>query len=230
MSGRLPAVIIPAAGSGTRTGLRTPKTFLAVSGVPLLALTVGAFERHRSVGLIQAVLPASQHVKFLRLQARFSWRKVLPPVTGGRERQVSVFRGLQALPPGPEIVMVHDAARPLVDGPLIARVIRAARRHGAAIAALPVADTVKRSTPRGTIQSTMDRRRLWLAQTPQAFRADLLLEAHRRAAAEGFLGTDDASLVERTGQPVFLVPGSLRNMKVTTRDDLAFVRRLAGDG
>jgi 2-C-methyl-D-erythritol 4-phosphate cytidylyltransferase len=137
-----------------------------------------------------------------------------------------VLQGLKALPPGTDIVVVHDAARPLVSQGIIGAVIRAAIRYGAALAAIPVQDTLKREGARSCVDATVERLRLWQAQTPQAFHFELLLEAHARASAEGYRGTDDASLVERLGKPVRLVRGSPRNLKVTTREDLALARAL----
>ncbi len=122
--------------------------------------------------------------------------------------------------------MIHDAARPFVTPAIIDRVLDAARRHGAALAAVPVHDTVKSSTRAGRVLKTVDRRGLWLAQTPQAFRADLLREAHRRAVAAGHRGTDESALIESMGHPVHLVPGSPLNFKITTREDLALARSL----
>jgi 2-C-methyl-D-erythritol 4-phosphate cytidylyltransferase len=221
------AVIIPAAGKSERVGLKTPKPFLFIAGVPMLAKTIAVFQRNRRVGLIQPVLPAGQIPLFTRLRKKYRWGKCLPPVPGGRERQDSVAKGLAALPAEVEIVMIHDAARPFVTPAIIDRVLDAARRYGAALAAVPVQDTVKSSSRAGRVSKTVDRRGLWLAQTPQAFRADLLREAHRRAAAAGRRGTDESYLVENMGCRVHLVPGSPLNLKITTREDLALARSLA---
>ena len=220
------AVIIPAAGKSERVGLKTPKPFLLLAGVPILARTISLFQRNRRVSLIQPVLPDRQILLFMRLQKRFRWTKCLPPVRGGRERQDSVAGGLAALPAEVEIIMIHDAARPFVTPAIIDSVLDAARRHGAALAAVPVQDTVKSSTRAGRVLKTVDRRGLWLAQTPQAFRADLLREAHRRAVAAGHRGTDESALIESMGHPVHLVPGSPLNFKITTREDLNLARSL----
>jgi 2-C-methyl-D-erythritol 4-phosphate cytidylyltransferase len=125
------------------------------------------------------------------------------------------------------MIIVHDAARPFVDPVLVSRVLKAAVRYGAALAAIPVQDTVKQASREGTVAGTVDRSSLWLAQTPQAFRAELIREAHRQARGEGFRGTDDASLVEKYGHPVFIVPGSPLNMKITTPEDIVLARALA---
>jgi 2-C-methyl-D-erythritol 4-phosphate cytidylyltransferase len=219
------AVILPAAGKSVRMGLKTPKPFLPLEGVPMLARSIEAFQECRGVDLIQPVLPKAHLSRFReRLLKKYSWPKCSPAVPGGRERQDSVLRGLEALPDEVEIVVVHDAARPLVSASLINRVLDAAESTGAALAALPVHDTVKRASAGMYVGKTVERRGLWLAQTPQAFRRSLLREAYDRAAASGLRGTDEAYLVEAIDHPVCLVPGSALNLKVTTREDLSLAR------
>ncbi|MHB8837213.1 MAG: 2-C-methyl-D-erythritol 4-phosphate cytidylyltransferase, partial [Candidatus Methylomirabilia bacterium] len=151
-----------------------------------------------------------------------------PAVAGGRERQDSVAAGLRALPAGIDYVVIHDGARPFATAALVERVLAAARRHGAALAAVPVHDTIKRVSPDLFLDGTVDRRALWLAQTPQAFSVGLLREAHAQARAAGLEATDDAALVEALGHPVRVVPGSRLNFKITTREDLALARLLVG--
>jgi 2-C-methyl-D-erythritol 4-phosphate cytidylyltransferase len=141
-------------------------------------------------------------------------------------RQASVWAGLQALPPGTDLVLVHDAARPCVPVGVVRATMEAAARDGAAVAAVPAAETVKEAGPDGRILRTLPRDRLWIAQTPQAFARGVILEAHAAAAADGFLGTDDAALVERLGRAVTLVPGSPENIKVTHPADLEVAARL----
>jgi 2-C-methyl-D-erythritol 4-phosphate cytidylyltransferase len=143
-------------------------------------------------------------------------------VIGGERRRDSVRAGLEALPDC-EYVIVHDGARPLVEAPLIDAVLDAARESGAAICAIPVSDTVKLSNPPAFVQATVDRNNLWLAQTPQAFRREILLRAHDTFDLDA---TDDAALVERLDEPVRIVPGSRRNIKVTSPEDLAFAAAL----
>lgn len=218
------AAIIPAAGKGSRVGSRTPKLFLDLAGEPVLARTISVFARSARIGLIQPVLPRTHLARFARLLARQRWARCRPAVAGGRERQDSVAAGLRALPPEVELVVVHDGARPFVTPRLIHRVLEEARRHGAALAAVPVHDSVKRVSAQLFLEGTVDRRTLWLAQTPQAFRAALLREAHERARRDGLEATDDAALVEALGHPVRVVPGSPLNLKITTREDLALAR------
>ena len=226
MSGRA-AAIVPAAGRGSRIGFATPKTFIDLGGVPLLARTLAALAGCRGLALIQPVLPRTHVAAFAsRILARNRWGICRPAVAGGRERQDSVAAGLRALPDEIEYVLIHDGARPLVTAALAAKVLAAARRHGAALAAIPVQDTVKRVSPDLFLDGTVDRRALWLAQTPQAFHVSLLREAHARAREAGLEATDDAALVEALGHPVRVVPGSRLNFKITTREDLALARAL----
>jgi 2-C-methyl-D-erythritol 4-phosphate cytidylyltransferase len=191
--------------------------------VPILLRTVAAFDAVAVVGRIVVVAPPS-HLRRVRLLLRAAaLRSAWLAVPGGSERQDSVWNGLEALDPLPEIVLVHDAVRPLVTERMIREVIRATGRHGAAIAAVPVKDTIRQmgGGRGGGTSRTLDRSRLRAVQTPQGFRAEILLKAHRKARREGFLGTDEASLVERIGVPVRLVMGDYRNIKITTPEDLA---------
>jgi 2-C-methyl-D-erythritol 4-phosphate cytidylyltransferase/2-C-methyl-D-erythritol 2,4-cyclodiphosphate synthase len=142
-------------------------------------------------------------------------------VVGGADRQESVRRGLDEVSPAADLVLIHDGARPFVSADLLSRSIASARRHGAAVAAVPLSDTVKRAGPETTVVETLDRRHLWAVQTPQTFRRDLLVEAYAAAERDGFRATDDAALVEHLGAPVHLIEGSVDNFKITTPADLA---------
>lgn len=213
--------LVPAAGSGSRLGGPLPKPFVPIAGRPLLAHTLLRLEAVSSIeGIVVVVAPGLVDACRLRVIEPARLRKVLAVVEGGAERQTSVSAGLAALPSWAEVVLVHDGARPLVPPWLIEAVARAAAAEGAALAAVRPKDTVKMDDGGGRVQATLDRTRLWLAQTPQGFRVAWLREAHARAAAEGAGATDDAALVERLGRPVVLVPGSYRNLKVTTAEDL----------
>jgi len=220
------AAIIPAAGRGARIGFKTPKTFIDLGGEPLLARTIATFAACRCISLIQPVLSRT-HVAHFRsgILAHHRWPTCRPAVAGGRERQDSVAAGLRALPADVEYVVIHDGARPFVTAALIQRVLAEARRHGAALAAVPMQDTVKRVSPDLFLEGTVDRRSLWLAQ---AFSVGLLREAHARARAAGIEATDDAALVEALGHPVRVVSGSRLNFKITTREDLALARIIVG--
>lgn len=229
MTRRSVAVVLPAAGAGTRLGARTPKQFLRLAGVPIVRATVEQFARHPAVATIVVVAPAAHvdHTRRVLRGVRFPGR--LDVVAGGGERQESVALGLRAIAGDPDVVVVHDAVRPFVTRALIDAVLAAAREHGAAICALPVKETVKRVVD-GMVEATVDRSVLWSVQTPQAFRAALLREAHDKARRDGFLGTDEAMLVERLGEPVWVIRGLESNVKITTREDLrlARTRRLTG--
>jgi 2-C-methyl-D-erythritol 4-phosphate cytidylyltransferase len=216
------AVLIPAGGIGTRLGRRTPKQFLRLGGAPILAATLQHFTRHPGVQAIVVAAPAAHVARTRRLVGR-SGRRPVEVVTGGATRQDSVWLALQAAPAAADIVVVHDAVRPFIDRRLIDAVVAAAVEDGAAICALPIAETVKRVGD-GVVEATLDRSGLWAVQTPQAFRAAVLREAHDKARRDGVVGTDDAMLVERLGHPVRVVPGRAGNVKITTPEDLRRAR------
>lgn len=225
------AALIVAAGRGTRAAAALPKQYAVVGGVPVLARAMVAFVEHPQVDVVQVVIAAGDRERYEKVARHLGSRKLLAPADGGTTRQASVLRGLEALAPHrPQSVLIHDAARPFVSGRLIGRVLAALAHAPGAIAALPLADTVKRAGPGNRIAATLDRAGLWRAQTPQGFRFADILAAHRAAAAAG-LGdlTDDAAVAERAGLPVALVPGEVANLKITTAEDLAMAERaLAG--
>lgn len=198
-----------------------PKQFLSLGGEPLIIQSLRALQAAAVVDQIILAVPSAdieycQHE--IVLQHRFT--KVTKVVAGGAERQDSVRHALAEVPPDTEIVLVHDAVRPFLTQRMIGEVVAAARKHGAAIVALPMRDTVKQVGPDGMIERTVDRAPLWLAQTPQAFRRDWIETAHRKAQAEGVRATDDAFLVEWIGHAVAVVEGSGENIKVTRPEDL----------
>jgi len=214
------AVLIPAGGVGTRIGLRTPKQFLRLGGVTILAATLRHFTGHPRVTGIVIAAPAA-HVA--RTRAVLRGRRGVTVVPGGATRQESVWCALQAAPTDADIVVVHDAVRPFITRALIDGVVAAAVADGAAICALPIAETVKRVRD-DVVEATLDRAGLRAVQTPQAFRVTLLREAHEKARRDGVVGTDDAMLVERLGQTVRVVPGLAGNVKITTPEDLRRAR------
>ena len=217
--------IIVAAGRSSRMG-GVDKTFAPLLGAPLIARTVERFETHPAIGEITLVLAAESVELGRELAEARGWRKVTQVCAGGARRQDSVYNGLTALSPC-ELVMAHDGARPCVDAATLERGIRAAAEHGAAVAGTPVKDTIKRVSPELVVEETPERARLWAAQTPQVFRYDLLLEAHRRSEGDF---TDDAAMVESLGHPVRMFEGTYENIKVTTAGDLviaeAFLREI----
>jgi 2-C-methyl-D-erythritol 4-phosphate cytidylyltransferase / 2-C-methyl-D-erythritol 2,4-cyclodiphosphate synthase len=212
------AAVVVAAGQGVRAGGDLPKQFKRIGGETLLRRSLLSFLDARNVSLVQPVI-RSEDADLVR--AETAGLNILPPVPGGPTRQASVRAGLEALlPRKPDIVLVHDAARPFASADLISRAIAAAEKTGAAIPALPVTDTIKRVDKADTVEETLDRGLLRLVQTPQAFAFPALLEAHRRAAAQGRNDfTDDAALAEWAGMKVSVFPGEPGNTKFTTPDD-----------
>src|SRR5664279_2457976 len=214
------AAVIVAAGRGLRAGADMPKQFRQIGGAPMIRRSLLMFVEHAKVGAVQAVIHQDDVAMFLSSVAGLD---VLPPVFGGATRQNSVRAGLEALAPRqPDIVLIHDAARPYASAALVSRAIAAAERSGAAIPALPVTDTVKTVDAAGLVEKTLDRTSLRLVQTPQGFAFPALLAAHRRAAAEGREDfTDDAALAEWAGLKVSVFPGEPGNIKITNEDDFA---------
>ncbi len=201
-------------------GAGRPKAFLGLAGQPLLLTAAQVFERAPSVDALVAVVPADEIDEARGLLAPL--RKLRAVVAGGRRRQDSVIEGLKQAPDGFDgIVLVHDAARPLVEVPLVEAVVEAATESGAALPVLGLVDTIKRVRG-GRVVETLDRSELGAAQTPQGFRMALLVEAYEAAFRDGVTLTDEAMAVERLGRPVTAVPGSARNRKITTPDDLAW--------
>jgi len=217
--------IVAAAGRSERMDGRD-KLFTLVGGKPLLVHTISVFHRCRAVDRVVLVLSPENIERGRELVAEAGFGKVAAICQGGERRQDSVRNGLEALA-SCQWVVVHDGARPLVTAELIERGLEAAKETGAAIAALPIRDTIKEVEPSGLIGRTISRARLWAAQTPQVFRYDILREAHQRVQGEA---TDDAALVEKLGYQVKVFEGSPLNIKVTTAVDLALVEALLAQG
>ena len=210
--------VIVAAGRGERMAAGVPKAFIPLAGVPMFLHSVRAFDAAPSVASIAVVVPADR-VEDTR--ALLEGHRRATVVAGGERRQDSVRAGLDAMPEFDGVVLVHDAARPLVEVALVEAIVAAAAESGAAIPVLPVADTIKR-VEGGLVRETIDRASLGAAQTPQGFRAALLRGAYAAAARDGATLTDEAVAVERIGSPVRAIPGSPENRKLTTPDDLAW--------
>jgi 2-C-methyl-D-erythritol 4-phosphate cytidylyltransferase len=220
-------VVIVAAGRGTRFGGALPKQYEALGGSPVLLHAIRPFAAHPDVQHVAIVLPASDVTSPPEwLRAILSGQ--LSIVAGGAERDASVRAGLASLPVECGIVAVHDGARPFPSRAMIDGGIAAARQGRSAVPALPIADTIKRADDFGRVQSTVDRHGLWCAQTPQIFPRRVLERAHAAAMSESITATDDAMLVERLGETVELLPGSSRNLKITTPHDLALATWYAG--
>lgn len=219
------AVIIPAAGSGTRMKLKYPKQFHSISGAPLLIHTLKPFISHQLIDAIFVVVPPGHIESTLELLDKHSIHSdKITLITGGKRRQDSVFNGLKAVDATTKVVLVHDGARPMVSENLINDCYYTALEKGAAIAALPVKDTLKKGSPNDLIVATVDREKLWQAQTPQAAKYDLLLQAFTDNGAEDV--TDEAALLEKSHIPVHLVTGSDTNIKVTRSEDILLVEAL----
>ena len=214
------AAVVLAAGRGLRVGGDLPKQYRQIRGEAVIRASLAAFGRHQEVARVQPVIQREDLPLF---QSATAGLDLLPPVQGGATRQASVRAGLEALSgTAPDIVLVHDAARPFLSSGLISRAIAAAAETGAAIPALAVTDTIKRVEADGRVAETLDRTTLRSVQTPQAFRFSVLLEAHRRAAAAGHDDfTDDAALAEWAGLPVTVFAGEPGNTKLTSAEDFA---------
>ena len=218
------AVLVPAAGQGTRLG-GTPKQFRTLGGRPLLVQVLLLFERHPAVGHTVVAAP-SEHIQEVtdRLQAE-GLSSLTAVVSGGDHRQASVRHALRAVPDPVNVVLVHDAARPFVTDDQVQAVVDTVHAEGAASLAVPVADTLRRGDAT-VFGDTVPREDLYRMQTPQGARRDWLEAAHRRAAADDVVATDDVALVQRLGHDVHLVPGHRRNLKITSPDDWALAQQL----
>jgi len=227
------SVIFPAAGQGKRMQAGINKVLLTLGNEPILVRTLRVFSAVSEVEELVVVVAADE-VKTVEDQlCKVSGLKPFKVVAGGSERQYSIYNGLQLVSETADVVLVHDAARPLVTERTIQAVIDGARQNGGAIAAVPAKNTIKVVDCDGLVESTPSRSTLWEVQTPQGFRREILIKANEQALADDFLGTDDASLVERIGVKVAVVKSDYRNIKITTPEDLliaeAFLRCTAED-
>lgn len=216
-------VVIPAAGQGKRMNAGKNKLFIELSGIPIIIYTLRVFEADpKCRGIILSINPQEEAI-FNELIETYGLNKVKRLVPGGVERQQSVFNGLKYV--DEDIVLVHDGARPFIHEELIFQLTEAASQHAGAIVAVPVKDTIKKVQDRSVVE-TMERSSLWAVQTPQAFRVSILSKAHQKAEDDQFLGTDDASLLERIGQQVVIIEGDYDNIKITTQEDLYFAEAI----
>ena len=212
-------VVIPAAGQGKRMKAGKNKLFIELSGIPIIIYTLRVFEEDPNCqGIFLSINPAEADY-FKEMVASFEFKKVKKLVVGGKERQQSVYNALKHVKE--EIILVHDGARPFIDQKQIRELTSAASLHGGAIIAVPVKDTIKKANNR-SVMETVERSSLWSVQTPQAFRASILINAHEKAEADSFLGTDDSSLLERIDEQVIIIEGNYDNIKITTQEDLYF--------
>ena len=220
--------LIVAAGKGKRMRQGKNKVLLKLDEHPVIFHTIKAFARHKSVAKIVIVTGKSDITAMEKIVDKYGFDKVEAIVAGGKERQDSVYNGLQCLQSADvdksDIVLIHNGGNPLVSDKDITDSIQEARKHGAAVCAQPARDTIKKVSVSGVVQETLDRSQLWAMQTPQAIKFGLALEAFDKAYKDKFYGTDDVSLVERIGRPVKIVPCSERNIKITYPLDLELAR------
>jgi 2-C-methyl-D-erythritol 4-phosphate cytidylyltransferase len=218
--------VIPAAGSGARMGLSRAKQFVDLCGKPVLAVTLSHFQECDLVDKTVVVIPHDDVDYCLReIVDRYGLTKVFKVIAGGESRQDSVRRGVEAVANCCRWVLIHDGVRPLVTRGLLARVIKAARRFRAVITGLPIKETVKEVDSQGRVLRSIDRRRLWLIQTPQVFRWEDINLAHQQALINGWEeAPDDAFLIEKMEIPVKIIQGMEQNIKVTTPQDLELAR------
>jgi len=211
--------IILGGGSGRRMGSEVNKIFLKLRGIPAIVRSIAPFTGLCAGAVVVAAPGEVEEMQVIL--ARYGMdRFVKAVVPGGSERQHSVLNGLKALPEDAECVLIHDGARSLVTEAVIQRAMESVELHGSGVAAIPVVDTIKRAAPDGLVIDTPDRSTLYAMQTPQAFRTETIVLAHLQAQSDGFLGTDDASLLEHAGLPVYLSAGDRENLKLTTPTDL----------
>ena len=220
--------VIPAAGSGIRMGLEEAKQYLELGGKPLLARTLRTFQECHLVDSIILVVPEKDVDYCLQqIVQRYQLSKVYKVISGGERRQDSVRTGIEAVADNCRWVLVHDGVRPFLSIELIEKVIKAARRFRAVITGLPVTETIKQAGSKGNVLRTIERRDLWLMQTPQIFRREDIHLAHQEALKRGWTeATDDAFLVEKIGISVKIIEGEERNIKITTPHDLQVARFL----
>ena len=217
--------VIVAGGQGTRIEGKLPKQFLNLGDRPILAHCVQSFESCQMVDQIVLVVP-EDYLGYCSeaIVDQYDFRKVKKIVCGGRERQESVYLGLKACPKSTNVVAIHDGVRPFVSPQKISEAIELCEQKRAVILALPVKDTIKR-VEGNSVVTTLDRKKLWLVQTPQVFEFSLILDAYERAIEDEFAGTDDAMLVERLGHQVTVVEGEYQNIKITTAEDLVMAEK-----
>jgi 2-C-methyl-D-erythritol 4-phosphate cytidylyltransferase len=224
--------LIPAAGMGKRMGASINKQYLQLKGLPIVARTISVFEQSPDIEAIYLVIPEAE-IPYCREHVVdvCGFKKVVEIVPGGRERQNSVMNGLRAMKPhlaDHDVVVIHDGVRPLITHKLLLESIEVACNNDGAVVAVPVKDTIK-AVRDGIVINTPDRETLWQAQTPQSFCFGKIFAAHLAAEQDGFIGTDDASLMERIGGIVRIVRGDYRNIKITTPEDLVLAESfLAG--
>lgn len=221
------SVIIAAAGMSNRMGSKINKQFIAVGGKPILAHTIEKFERSRYIDEI-ILVAKEEEIEYCRKEIvkKYKFKKVTNIIRGGKERQDSVYNGILALNEKSDIVLVHDGARPFVKLENIEDGIKGVEKYGACVIGVPVTDTIKVVGEDNVISNTPRRDLLWAAQTPQCFFKEILIKGYEKALSDGYLGTDDSSIVERAGYDVKMIMGSYENIKITTPEDIILAESL----
>ena len=221
------AAVIVAAGKGVRMQTPLPKQYLSLAGLPVLSRTLLVFDACDPVDEIYLVIPEDDFDYCRRkILNSVTLNKKIHLVSGGIRRQQSVYNGLQKIDASCRIVVIHDGVRPFVNKEQVAATIEGARKFGACILGVPAAETLKQVDASDNIVHTLQREQVWLAQTPQTFRCELIKKAHAKAKEAGYVGTDDAALVERLGEPVKMIRGSRGNIKITHQEDLEMAQCL----
>ncbi len=219
--------LIVSAGKGHRFMGEKKKQFYLLADKPIIAHTLDKFEASpliRSIFLVVGEEDMDYSLK--EIVEKYHYKKISQIIPGGKRRQDSVKNGLDLLPRNTEVVVIHDGVRPFVTREMIEESIRSAMRFGAVVFAMPVKETIKVAHPDGTVLKTLERESLWQVQTPQSFQVDLIKKAYGRAIEDGFIGPDDASLVERLGEKVHILPGTYANIKITTPEDILLAKLL----
>lgn len=218
-------VVIPAAGIGKRFGSNMPKQFLEIDGVPILQTTLQKFQACDAVDCIVVVSHADFIHEVDNLIKKNNFTKIVSIIRGGEHRQDSVWNGLKEIIKNDvEIILIHDAVRPFVTDEIIRKVITASQKFGAAVPAISLKDTIKISDGKGFLIDTLDRNKLFGVQTPQGFHKELIVKAFEKAFTDSYYATDEANLVERLGKKIRLVEGDYKNIKITTKEDIATSR------
>lgn len=215
--------IVAGAGSGVRLGKKTAKPLISLKGVPIFIRTLKVLSGSALIDKIILVVKKEEMARFAATVKRYKIKKVKAIIPGGKTRTLSVKNGISHLDTDTRLVLIHDAVRPFINGELIRRLIAAAARWGAAIPAVPVKDTVKAVGSDSRVEKTLQRDKLWLVQTPQAFKTEIILKSYKNLKGLAF---DDAALVEKLGKPVRVVMGVYHNIKITTPEDLALARAM----
>ena len=226
MEKRFCSAIIPAAGKGSRMGTAIKKQFLQLLGKEVIIHTLERFEQCEAIDEIIVVTSGDMVDAMKALLTKYGMKKVTQVIAGGKERQDSVYQGLLHVNEKADVIVVHDGLRPFVQEQDLIKTIEVAREEGACILGVPVKDTIKVCNKNQEVISTPARKTLWAIQTPQVFRKDILQKGYHKAYQEGFMGTDEAMLVERLGIGVKVATGSYDNIKITTKEDLFLAEAL----